>query len=150
MSTLKIGWGTRIAMLYGGFVLLIATLVVGSMRQDFDLVSADYYEQELKYQEVIDAGKNQSVLSEAVALGVDDNQVVLSFPNEFSGAALTGQVSFYSPVDASWDRNFDISTSDNKMLIPRPRLQSTAYKVKIQWTSEGKDYYQETELTLKP
>ena len=120
------------------------------MRQDFDLVSADYYEQELKYQKVIDAGKNQSVLSEAVALGVDDNQVVLSFPDEFSGAALTGQVSFYSPVDASWDRNFDISTSDNKMLIPRPRLQSTAYKVKIQWTSEGKDYYQETELTLKP
>jgi len=150
MSTIRIGWGTRIALLYGGFVLLMATLVVSSMRQDFDLVSADYYEQELRYQEVIDAGKNQSVLSEAIALSLEDDLIVFTFPEEFSGAAVSGKVSFYSPVDASWDRSFEISTADNQMLIPKARLKSTAYQVKINWTSEGKDYYQETALTLKP
>lgn len=150
MSTLKIGWGTRIAFLYAGFVLLIVSLVIGSMRQEFDLVGADYYEQELKYQDVIDAGKNQSVLSEAVAIGVEDNLVVLNFPEEFSGALVSGRVSFYSPVDASWDRNFDISTANNKMLVPRRQLRNTTYKVKIQWTSEDRKYYQETALKLKP
>ncbi|MBW7914094.1 MAG: FixH family protein [Taibaiella sp.] len=66
MSTMKFGWGSRIALLYGGFVVLIAALVTGSMRQDFDLVADDYYQQEIAYQNVLDAGKNQSALSAPV------------------------------------------------------------------------------------
>jgi hypothetical protein len=150
MSTIKIGWGTRIAILYSGFVLLIATLVVGSMRQDFDLVSTDYYEQELRYQDVIDAGRNQSALSEAISLNVVDDMIILQFPKEFSGRTVAGKVSFYSPVNASWDRSFDIAATDSRMLIPTVRLRKTAYKAKINWRADGKDYYQESSITLKP
>ena len=59
-------WGARIALLYGGFVVLIVVLVTKSMREDFDLVSADYYNKELAYQNVIEAAKEQATLSEPV------------------------------------------------------------------------------------
>ena len=66
MSAVKLNWGTRITVLYLGFVALIVFLVAGSMRQSFDLVSPDYYQKELEYQSVIEAGKNQAAVSSPV------------------------------------------------------------------------------------
>lgn len=149
MSTVKMSWGTRIALLYGGFVVLIVALVAGSMRQSFDLVSPDYYGQEIKYQEVIDAGKNQSALSAPVSLQVTASNVAINFPAEFKDKALSGTVLFYSPVHAAWDKEIAISASSNTMEIARNILPGNYYKVKLKWEADGKKYYQESEVSLK-
>lgn len=148
MSTMKMSWGSRIAVLYGGFVILIAILVIGSMRQSFDLVAPDYYGQEIKYQNVIDAGKNQSELSTAVALTTNTNSIVFQFPPELQGKTLSGTLHFYSPVNASWDKNFPLTVEKNTMTVNRSELRNTTYTVKMSWETEGKKYYQESELKL--
>jgi len=141
-------WGTKIAMLYGGFVALIVILVAGSMRQDFDLVAPDYYGQEIKYQQVIDAGKNQSTLSAPAAIYANGQMVTIDFPAEFSGKEVTGKIHFYSAVNADWDKIIDITPGNNSMTVARAQLHNTNYKVKLNWTCEGKTYYQETDLNL--
>jgi hypothetical protein len=148
MSTLKLNWGTRIALLYGGFVVLIIILVTGSMRQSFDLVTPDYYSQEIKYQEVINADKNLVALSERVKLNVEASQIAILFPQDFSGKAISGTVQFYSPVNSTWDKKLDLAVTDNKMTVMRNVLKNTAYTVKLSWKADGKDYYQETEINL--
>ena len=40
---MKLGWGWKIAILYGVFAVLIVSLVIASNRQHFDLVTDDYY-----------------------------------------------------------------------------------------------------------
>ena len=77
---MKIGWGWKIALLYGGFVLLISTMVIASNRQHFDLVSKNYYDAEIAYQKVIDAGKNQSALSAAITVHASATAVTIEFP----------------------------------------------------------------------
>ncbi len=149
MSTVKMSWGTRIALLYGGFVVLIVTLVASSMRQSFDLVAPDYYGQEIKYQEVIDAGKNQSALSAPVSLQVTPSNITVNFPTEFKDKALVGTVLFYSPVHAAWDKEIAIAASNNTMEIARNVLPGNYYKVKLKWEADGKKYYQESEVSLK-
>lgn len=148
MSTMKIGWGTRIAMLYGGFVLIISALVTGSMRQDFDLVSKDYYQEELKYQEVIEAGKNQSVLSSPVAITATADVVHIVFPKEMDGKVNKGEVHFYSQVNAAWDKEIPLAGSHNSIVVPRHILYKTNYMVKIRWQADGKEYYQESKIDL--
>jgi hypothetical protein len=148
MSTLKLNWGTRIALLYGGFVVLIIILVTGSMRQSFDLVTPDYYNQEIKYQEVINADKNLVALSERVKLNVDVSQIAILFPLDFSGKAISGTVQFYSPVNSTWDKKLDLAVTDNKMTVMRNVLKNTTYTVKLSWKADGKYYYQETEINL--
>lgn len=148
MSTIKINWGTKIALFYGSFVVLIVTLVAGSMRQSFDLVAPDYYGQELKYQNVIDAGKNQAALSTAVAIHANEKSVIINFPAEFAGKAVSGTVHFYSPVSASWDKEFPVSMDNDAMIVSRTELRNTTYTMKINWQSAGKKYYQESELKL--
>jgi nitrogen fixation protein FixH len=147
---MKLGWGWRIALLYGGFVGLIMVLVVASSRQHFDLVSKNYYDAELGYQKVIDAGKNQSELSAPINVHANSGEVALDLPAEFSGKQVTGDVEFYSPVNAAWDRTFKLNAQNNIVSISRSTLQQTKYVVKINCIVDGKNYYQESEILLHP
>ncbi len=149
MSIVKVSWGTKIAILYTSFVALIVVLVAGSMRQDFDLVAPDYYGQEIKYQQVIDAGKNQAALSAPVSVHAGAEQVTIDFPPEFAGKTVTGKVQFYSAVKAAWDKVVDIAVENNSMTVARSELQRTGYTMKLTWNCEGKEYYQETNLNLR-
>lgn len=145
---MKISWGWKIGLLYLGFVGLIVTLVVASSRQHIDLVSPSYYADEVAYQGVIDAGKNQSGLSSAINVHADAQNVVITIPTELATAGAKGVVRFYSPVDAKFDRKFDLQSSGNSMSIDRSKLKNTRYTIKIDIEANGKKYYQETELNL--
>jgi len=145
---MRIGWGWRIALLYGTFATLMIMLVVASSRQKFDLVAKDYYQQELQYQELIDAGKNQSGLSKAVLIHANETTVTIDFPDEFKDLLRTGNIHFYSPVNEKWDRKFPLNTTDNSISIPRNTLENTQYTIKIRCTVAGKEYYQESQIQL--
>ena len=145
---MKIGWGWKIALLYGGFVVLIVSLVVASNHQHFDLVSKNYYEDEIAYQKVLDAGKNQSQLSQPLLIHANERSVIIDFPEEFKNKLLTGTIHFYSPVNSEWDRTFKINADNNCVTISRNDLRNTRYTTKITCSVNGKSYYQESELSL--
>jgi hypothetical protein len=145
---MKIGWGWRIALLYSGFVILIVTLVIGANRQHFDLVSKDYYDAELGYQKVLDASKNQSALSQPLTIHANESSVIIDFPDEFKSKMLSGDIQFYAPVNADWDRNFKINAQNNSFTIARSALRNTRYTIKITCSVDGKNYYQESEIYL--
>jgi hypothetical protein len=145
---MKIGWGWKITLLYTSFVVMMVTLVVASSRQKFDLVSKDYYKEELAYQNVIDAGKNLAGLSTPVAIHANETDVTIEFPKEFNEKAISGHIKFYSAVDAAWDRTFDINAGNNVVTIPRSALQKTRYTIKISCVVDEKNYYRESEIQL--
>jgi nitrogen fixation protein FixH len=150
MSTIKINWGTRIVLLYLGFVALIVTLVYCSMHEDFDLVTQDYYGEEIRYQEVIDAGKNQAALSAPVRLEQQGRTVKFSFPPEIQGSAVKGTAQFYSAVNAKWDKTLDLNVDKALATVSIEGLKPGSYAVKIKWTCNDKPYYQETQMKIQP
>ncbi len=145
---MSIGWGWKIALLYSCFVGLILTLVVASSRQKFDLVSVDYYKQELAYQGVLDAARNQSGLSAPVSIQANENNVIIDFPGEFKDKIISGEVRFYSAVNAQWDQTVKIQTDNNRQIIDRTILRNTQYTIKIRCSVDGKNYYQESAIQL--
>ncbi len=86
---MKIGWGWKIAGLYSVFVVLILVLVIKANNQHFDLVSKDYYDAEIGYQKVLDAGKNQASLSKSLNIHANSSDVVIEFPDEFKSKVLS-------------------------------------------------------------
>jgi nitrogen fixation protein FixH len=145
---MKIGWGWKIALAYSGFVVLMSGLVYASSKQHFDLVSKNYYDAELAYQKVIDAGKNQSALSSAINVHANVTAITMDLPAEFNGKEVSGDVVFYSPVNADWDRNFKINAQNNTITVLRNALHNTRYVIKISCMVDGKNYYQESEIML--
>jgi nitrogen fixation protein FixH len=145
---MKINWGTKIAVLYCGFVVLILVLVIASMRQHFDLVSVNYYADEVAYQQVIDAGKNEAKLSSPITVHANGANVIIELPAELSTKKISGIIQFYSPVNAAWDQKFTAIPSDHIISIARNKLRCTRYTLKIDLTAGGNKYYQETEINL--
>jgi len=145
---MTIGWGWKIMLLYAGFVAMIIALVVASSHQKVDLVSKDYYNDEIAYQKVLDASKNQAGLAGSLAIHANEREIIIEFPSEFSTKSLTGNVTLYSASHQEWDKNFPISTSNGVLSIPRKRLERSVYTIKVAYTVGGKNYYSESELDL--
>lgn len=146
--TIKIGWGWKVGLLYSSFVAMMIVLVIASSRQEFDLVSKDYYKDEISYQQVLDANRNQAGLSGTLTISANDATVKIVFPAEFAGKPISGKIFFYSIVQNDWDKTFPIVATDNAVVIDRTLLQHANYKVKINYTVDDKDYYLENDLNL--
>lgn len=148
MTTMKMNWGAKIAILYIGFVVMMVALIIASTKQKFSLVSGDYYKEEITFQDRIDATKNSNALVQNIGIEHSDNKVQINFPQEFAGKSIVGDVHFYSPLDDDYDRSFTLTLNNNTMDIDAAELLPVFYKVKINWTVNGKAYYQETDLNL--
>lgn len=147
---MKISWGWKIVFIYSAFVTLIVILVTKSMHQHLeqDLVSKYYYKDEIKYQGVLDAARNQSALSSPIVIHANDQSVTFEFPQEFKDSVLSGDIEFFSNENADWDKIFKLLTQNNSIVIDRAQLRKTSYKLKINWESGDKKYYQESDLNL--
>jgi hypothetical protein len=143
-------WGTKIFMLYGGFVALIAFLVVSSMRQNADLVAEDYYQQELQYQNRIDQTDAALKSGFYPAIVVTDSQVNIVFPDTVRSLGITGEVIFYRADNKALDYTEKISLDNTgKMSIAQSKFTAGRYQAKVKWKSAGQDYYYESIIHTK-
>jgi nitrogen fixation protein FixH len=143
-------WGTKIFMLYGGFVALIAFLVVSSMRQNVDLVAEDYYQQELQYQNKIDQSTAAIKNGYSPAFVVNDDQVSVVFPDTVRSIGINGEVVFYRPDNKALDFTEQIALDNaGKMSIPRSMFSAGMYQAKVMWKSAGQDYYYESTVHIR-
>ena len=79
---MKLSWGHKIAATYLVFVAGMVFLVFKANSEKFDLVTKDYYEAELKYQEIIDQTANATELSAQVIVEKNGTELTIRFPSE--------------------------------------------------------------------
>ncbi len=142
------GWGKKITFVYLGFVALIITMVVISMRQKVDLVSKDYYAKELAYQNDINKMANANKLQSKLKCTVINNTIEVVFPEEHSDKAILATAFIYKPSDNAADRQVEISTNDGRYVISTQDFLKGMYKVKVDWTIEGTEYQAESVVVL--
>jgi nitrogen fixation protein FixH len=134
----RMNWGVKIIVAYSAFVVFMLGMVYRCTRQHFDLVSADYYAQELGYQKTIDANSNTAGLAGQVAISQSSALVTVSLPVEPSQAST---VYFYRPSSAAHD--VTVSGLGATVAVDKERLKNGLYKVKVSWQHGAKPYYHE-------
>jgi hypothetical protein len=141
---MKISWGYKITILYVGFVGLIVCMVSMAMRQKVDLVSKDYYDQELKFQDKINKSNAANALAEPLTWEVRQGSILFRFPSQFAGKKISGNVYFFRPSDANMDKTISlpISTSLEKDISTR-QLARGLYKIQVDWEVDKEAYYNE-------
>ena len=147
---LKISWGYKISLLYLGFMALIFTLVVKSMNIKTDLVANDYYSQEIRYQEKINAANNAKQLNVSLSFLIEDDSIQLFFPLVDSTNAFVGSILFFRPSDNTKD--VDIKIHLDKTGIQKVSTRSFLkglYKMQISWSDGTKQYFVEEVVVLK-
>jgi hypothetical protein len=139
-------WGKGILLTIIGFVAVIITMVVISVRMDgIELVTENYYEQEIKYQDQIDKENLTLELGETVMrYDYDAQSVVLDLPR-----GSKGQLQLFRPSDSSLDQIFTFEAkADQATVIPVQNLKSGYWKFQLSWSVGGKEYYEEKKIDL--
>ena len=127
----------------------MSTLVYMCSKQRFDLVSKDYYIDELRYQDRIDGTNNAAKLSELQVKQNEEN-VVISFPKEMNGLAVDGQAWFYCPADAKKDQKIALAIdADGRQFISKSKFVKAKYLLKLNWKAGSEQYYSEKKLEIE-
>ncbi len=146
---MKLNWGHKITLVFIAFVALMLTLVYKSMKTDFDLVSKEYYKDELAFQDVIDGKNNAFDLTTATSVSANNEQVLVQLPEEMKNKTIEGSVWFYCPANADNDKRMELKlNNDAQFSLPAKEFRKASYIVKIQWLVDGKKYYVEQPLTV--
>lgn len=129
-------------VLFAGF---IATLVTVCVRQDVSLVSKDYYQEELAYQQQIDRLNNTAALHEKPVIAASQKRITIEF-NRY-GDIEKGELKVFCPSNAKMDKTFSLDPGQAPQ-FDMANAQGGMYRAKMHWTMDGKEYYQEEVIFL--
>lgn len=139
-------WGYKILIMYGVFVAGITVMVYRSSKEQTDLVTPDYYAQELKYQSQIDEARRADALSSSPEITSKDGQLFIRFPEEFAAQKIKGNALLYCPADAKQDVKKDFTVSDGRLVMSIPADNKKFYQLQLSWEANGEHYYYEKKI----
>jgi hypothetical protein len=138
-------WIVVAFVLFAGF---IGTLVTVCVKQDVNLVSKDYYKEELAYQDQVVRINNTKSLERKPTVHVIDGSVI---EVRFNGddTITKGTMKLFCPSNPDMDRDFDlVPLAENSRKVEISSLKKGMYRAKIYWTSDSKEFYHEEVINL--
>lgn len=132
-------WGFKITLLYVGFVAMILTLVFKASGEKVDLVTKDYYAQELKHQGKMDATSRVLPIKDQIHVNVSNEFLTIQLP--LSAMPDSGNVNIYRPSDSAQDKTFklDMDANGSQSMSTKGWMMGY-YKVNISWVKAGQEY----------
>ncbi len=147
---MKFSWGKKITVVYVGFVLFLLIAVLFSFRQDLNLVTDNYYEKELVYQQQIDKEKRASKLAEKPIMYFNNNILTFTFPKSFDYKKIGGQIHLYRPSDSKKDIILPVGVdSTNKQEIGLQSVEKGLWRVKLDWNYDAITYFSEYNIMVE-
>jgi hypothetical protein len=146
---MKLNWGHKILAFYLVFVAGIMFLVVKSNNQKVDLVTADYYSEELRYQERIEESGRAAALSSPLLCSISHGLLTITFPTEFKERKISGEVLLYCPADEKKDIRQTLDVAGNLIKVELPEINKGAHIVMVKWKAEGSAYYFEKNIFIQ-
>jgi hypothetical protein len=142
-------WGTGVVIGIIVFVVISITMTIIFMTQDVSLVSDNYYEKSLSYQEEIDKQSRTNSLDDQVKINFNGEIINILFPVEYLNNNISGEIYFYRPSDPNLDFNMplDLNEEGNQMILVKD-FEKGFWRVKLNWTMNGNGYYNEKAITI--
>lgn len=151
-------WGHGIIIALGSFMTFILGIIFFGAKILFpdgndtsDLVSDNYYENELAYQKVINAKKNADLLPQKPQYVQSQEGIKITFSQEILNANSKVDFYLYRSNDKTQDR-FGTATinQDGSFFIPKNLLlQPGNYILKVNWKKDNKEYQIDYDVVWK-
>lgn len=148
----KFSWGHGIVLALGSFIafILFMILIFPNGQKNSELVSDDYYHDELTYQTVIDSKKNADLLAEKPTFQQMPSGIKILFPEK--DLPENGKVNFelYRTDDSNLDVKKELSLDKaNAILIPAKVISKGSYTLKIKWQQNKIPYQVDYDVLWK-
>src|SRR3954466_7479312 len=102
-------WPLGIILTFVVFICSTLGLVVMACRHNTELVNANYYDQEIKYQSRIDSENRAQQLGASATYDAIARHIVISLPSSSAAKNVTGQIQLYRPSSAGLDKEIKLA-----------------------------------------
>ncbi|MCX8089317.1 MAG: FixH family protein [Verrucomicrobiae bacterium] len=152
MKPVRNPWPLGLILAFALFIAGTAALIAIAASQRSDLVTPDYYEQELRYQTRLDALNRTAPYAGRICVELDaaGQQLQITLPRETLGPDTAGRIELYRPSAAPLDRAWPLQPdADGAQTFDVSGLEPGLWKVRLHWRTAGQDYFLERNLVLK-
>jgi hypothetical protein len=134
------------------FILLFcgmaAVVVIAATHQE-TLVTDNYYEQELKFQDQLDGAARARNCGAHVQLESAAGKLLVAVPAPQLAQQFSGTIQFYRPSAPELDRVVPLAPgADGSQLVDISGLAGGLWHVRVKWSAAGQGYFLEEKLTL--
>jgi hypothetical protein len=144
-------WPVSIIAFFIIAIIGCVTFVVFCARHSAELVAADYYDQEVRYQGQMDRVQRTGQRGQVASVTYDATRkrIAISLPGAGSREAATGSVQLYRPSAASLDQQFKLEPGPNGVqTLDAAGLEPGLWKVRVSWTIDHLDYFIDEKLVI--
>lgn len=148
----KITWAHGIIAAMLSFMLFILGMIFFFTQnwQNAEMVSDNYYEEELNYQKIIDAKNRANTLSEKPKYEQMENGIKITFPETITNANSSFHFDLYRTDDKQLDVKKDFTLEkNNTFIIPSEVLVKGHYTLKLHWIQNQQDYQIDYDVVWK-
>jgi hypothetical protein len=125
------------------FIIFIVVLATILMTRQIDLVSEDYYQNEINYQEEIDQINNLKALRLQPRVEITAKELIVQFPDQLE--ITNAEIHLLRPDNNQLDLKFPIEGT-LFFAIPLEKLVQGKYKYKLIFEANKKKYLKEGEI----
>jgi nitrogen fixation protein FixH len=144
-------WPIAITIFFAFVVTACVGFVIFCSRHPADLVAADYYEQEVRYQGQIDRVQRaqQRAQLASVVYNSTSKQITISLPADAPLTNVTGTITLYRPAAMNQDRTFKFEPGVNGVQkLDASGLVTGLWKVRVSWTMGQEDYFLDQKVVI--
>jgi hypothetical protein len=137
-------WPHAIIAWFVIFAAAMAAWITVAVQQNLDLVRDDYYEEDVRFQRQLDRLNRSAALRGEVTVHHDatKGEVTLQLPAAHRSSAPGGTIQFYRPSNASLDFQLPLAIdADGRQRIRTESLRDGLWRMRVQWTVAGSEYY---------
>lgn len=139
----KFSWGHGIVIALGSFIAFILFMIFlfPNGQQNSEMITENYYEEELAYQKVIDAKNNADLLPEKPKYNQDQSGIKVIFPEDINNENSKFTIDLHRADDQKLDVKREIKLDGkNTLFIPANILVKGNYVLRTMWTNNNKNF----------
>lgn len=140
---MKINWGWALVIALASFMLFIGIMVFQLLFKrayDHQLVSKNYYKDELLFQQEVNKLENAAKLPENIKIQHNDGKIAIIFPEYLNYSEIEGMIYFQFVMDEQFDFEQQIILNSPVFEVDTARLKKGTWYVKIDWKYQKVSY----------
>lgn len=145
-------WPIAIVLAFAFFISFILGAVWLMTTNKSELISEDYYQQELGYQNRIDQEARAVNMGKEVVFSKSESgsEMVFSFKTEKGmETGVTGTINWIRPSDSRMDFKVPFHLSGNKtIIVPIEKIANGFWNLEIEWKEGQNEFYQTEEIRI--
>jgi hypothetical protein len=144
-------WPISIIVFFTVAIIGCGTFIAFCSRHPADLVAADYYEQEVRYQSQIDRLQHaqQPAATAVVTYDAKTKLISIALPPNYSQTKPSGNIQLYRPSATNLDRQLKLAPDEHGLqTIDASSLLPGFWKVRVSWTTDEKEYFLDQKIVI--